>query len=235
MFHICVEHDGAQAMAAVGQQLGHPLRIRLLSHVANAGPCPFSELVEAVDGTTAQVSNHLKSLRDAGLLTTQRQGRQSLYRVPNAHVAELLANIAAAVDPDGPTFTMSNHPHSEARRCYDHIGGRLGVEILRALHRSDGLTGQVADHEALDAGPAAAEVLPRFGVGDWEQLLGGRRRFAYGCPDWTERTPHLGGAAAAVIMRHMQANGWLHQRWGSRSLTISQQGHEALQWMGVAL
>jgi hypothetical protein len=203
--------------------------------VANAGPCPFSELVEAVDATTAQVSNHLKSLRDAGLLTAQRQGRQSLYRVPNAHVAELLANIAAAVATDGPTFTIASHPHSEARRCYDHVGGRLGVEILRTLHRSGGLTGSVADHEAMDPGSAAAEVLPRYGVDDWEQLLAGRRRFAYGCPDWTERTPHLGGAAAAAIMRHMQAVGWVQERRGSRALTISQKGSKALRRLGVAL
>lgn len=235
MFHVDMEHEVANAMAAVGQQLAHPLRLQLLAHVANAGPCPFSELAGVVDATPAQVSNHLKSLREAGLVVTRREGRQSLYRVENAYVAELLANMSALVDPGEPTAEPARRPHSEARRCYDHIGGRLGVELLRALKRADGLSGAVVDHGVLEPGPAAQDVLVRFGIEDFIAMLNGRRRFAYGCPDWTERTPHLGGAVAAEIKRHFEASGWVEQKRGSRALTVSPSGTNALRELGVAI
>src|SRR5690606_11136310 len=235
MFHVGMEHRAAEAMAAVGQQLAHPLRLQLLAHVANAGPCPFSELAGVVDATPAQVSNHLKGLRDAGLLVTQREGRQSLYRVENAYGAELLANLSAIVDPGEPVTGAARRPHSEARRCFDHIGGRLGVELLSALQRLCGLTGDAVDHGVLEPGPSAREVLSRFGIADHTVLLHGRRRFAYGCPDWTERTPHLGGAVAAEIKRYFEANGWVGQQRGSRALTVSPSGADALRELGLTV
>jgi DNA-binding transcriptional ArsR family regulator len=226
--------DPAEAIARIGHQLAHPLRVRLLSYVAAAGPCPFSELVENVGVSAAQVSNHLGRLRDAGLLATQRHGRQSLYRLPNSHLAEVLANLAAAADVEGvgagaPQVRGTAH----ARRCYDHLGGRLGVKVLRALIDRGALTGGSMSHNELEIGPSASTVLPEFGVTDWAALQHGRRRFAYNCPDWTEKAPHLGGALGSAVARRLHERGWTQPQPGSRALVLTKAGRPALIELGI--
>lgn len=233
-----------EAIARIGQQIAHPLRVRLLSYVAAAGPCSFSELVERVGGSAAQVSNHLASLRESGLLVSQRMGRQSVYRLPNAHLAEVLTNLAAAAgvtaaeawdDQERRTVTGSAHAKdlADARRCYDHIGGSLGVQLLQTLTAGEALSGGSDAHDELRAGPKAATLLPRFGVSDWTALPLSRRRFAYNCPDWTEKTPHLGGVLGSAIARHLGQRGWIEPLEGTRAIAVTTKGRRALAARGV--
>ncbi|MFD8867311.1 MULTISPECIES: ArsR/SmtB family transcription factor [Streptomyces] len=226
--------DAALAVAELSRQLAHPLRVLALTHVSQHGPCPFSELVEVTGQSQAQVSNHLAVLRKAGLLVTERQGRQSLYRLPNAYLAEVLANLRAAAG-----VTCADTPdlpgRGEARGCYDHVGGHLGVGVLRTLIDRGALVGDPLDDGDLAVGPAAGDVLPDFGVAEWEPLLGARRRFAYGCPDWTEKAPHLGGALGAAVAQGFLARQWIRPRHGSRRLDLTALGREALTAAGVSV
>lgn len=216
-----MKHAGA--IAELSRQLAHPLRVTLLSYVAEHGPCAFSELVEASGATQAQVGNHLSVLRRAGLLVTERQGRQSLYRLPNAHLAEALANLAAAAGVSTET-TAARHDIADARACYDHIGGRLGVAVLATLLRQEIIIGDTD----LVEGPAA-ELLTKFAAPVQET----RRRFAYGCPDWTEHAPHLGGALGAAIADNFTERQWIRRRPGSRILDVTGKGRTALRKLGV--
>ncbi|MFI9381825.1 ArsR/SmtB family transcription factor [Kutzneria sp. NPDC052558] len=215
----------ADAIAELSRQLAHPLRVTLLGYVAEHGPCAFSELVEAAGAAQAQVGNHLSLLRKAGLLVTERQGRQSLYRLPNAHLAEALANLAAAAGV--PTEAEAAVARTEvARACYDHIGGKLGVAVLAALRRQEILVGETD----LVEGPAA-ELLAGFAAPVEES----RRRFAYGCPDWTEHAPHLGGALGAAIADNFTRRQWIRRRAGSRVLDVTGKGRTALRELGVEI
>jgi DNA-binding transcriptional ArsR family regulator len=218
-----MKHAGA--VAELSRQLAHPLRVTLLSHVAEHGPCAFSELVAAAGVAQAQVGNHLSLLRKAGLLVTERQGRQSLYRLPNAHLAEALANLAAAA---GVTTEAEAPAVAEARACYDHLGGKLGVAVLNALVRQEIITGETD----LIEGPAIA-LLSRFGVADPAPLHDTRRRFAYGCPDWTEHAPHLGGSLGAAIAGSFVERQWIRRRMGSRIVDVTGKGRTALRKLGV--
>jgi DNA-binding transcriptional ArsR family regulator len=228
--------DRATAIADICRQLAHPLRVVLLEYVARAGPCPFSELVEAAGLPTAQVSNHLAVLRRAGLLVTERQGRQSLYRLPNSHLAEVLANLGAAVGAEAAVPDPAFRPvGSQARTCYDHTGGRLGVRLLQALLEREALTGDPLGPDGLTEGPAASAVLPAFGVPQWQTLRDGRRRFAHGCPDWTEKAPHLSGALGAAVTQSLHHRDWVRPRPGSRALDVTEQGGRALRGLGVSV
>ena len=60
--------------------LGDATRIRLLAAL-ESGERTVSELVEAVDGVQARVSTHLACLRHCGFVTTERRGRQIVYRL----------------------------------------------------------------------------------------------------------------------------------------------------------
>lgn len=218
-----MKHAGA--VAELSRQLAHPLRVVVLSYVAEHGPCTFSELVEVAGAAQAQVGNHLSVLRKAGLLATERQGRQSFYRLPNAHLAEALANLAAAAGVSAETTAW--HGISDARSCYDHIGGKLGVAVLNTLLAQNALVG-----DPLAEGPATT-LLPRFGIADTAPLHEGRRRFAYECPDWTERAPHLGGALGAALAESFVARQWVQRKPGSRVLDVTRKGRTALHRLGV--
>ncbi len=241
MFHVGMKHDGAEAlraaaeaMAELGKQLAHPLRLLLLTYVSEHGPCAFSELVEVAGASQAQVGNHLTVLRSAGLLVTERRGRQSLYRLPNADLAELLANLGAAAGVSAVDVPVAR-PGEEARCCYDHVGGRLGVAVLRTLLERDAVIGDPAGADDLVPGAGADTVLPEFGVAEWAQLHGTRRRFAYGCPDWTEKAPHLGGALGAAVAESMRERRWTKPRSGSRALDLTPRGRSALRELGVSV
>lgn len=228
------DHEPAAGVAALAQQLAHPLRVVLLQHVAESGPCPFGELVEASGSTPAQVSNHLALLRRAGLLATQKQGRQSLYRMPNAYLAEVLTNLAAAAGVGPLEGVTRPAEHIDGRRCYDHLGGRLGVDLLDLLLEREALVGDPSEHGELRAGPAANTVLPQLGVDDLHELQQDRRRFAYGCPDWIERRAHLGGSLGAALARSVRQRGWIRVQPSSRALTLTSTGAQELATWGVA-
>ena len=66
--------------------LADPTRLRLLSLIAAAGEaCAACDLVEPLGVSQPTVSHHLKTLREAGLVESEKRGRWVYYRpVPEA-------------------------------------------------------------------------------------------------------------------------------------------------------
>lgn len=61
--------------------LADPTRLRLLSLIAAAGEaCAACDLVEPLGVSQPTVSHHLKVLREAGLVESDKQGRWVYYR-----------------------------------------------------------------------------------------------------------------------------------------------------------
>ncbi len=75
------EHD-AQQMATIFKALGDPVRVRLFSNIASAtgGEACVCD-IQDVGVSQPTVSHHLKKLREAGLLTSERRGTWVYYRV----------------------------------------------------------------------------------------------------------------------------------------------------------
>jgi len=76
----------AQRMATVAKALGDPIRLQLVDVLRkHAGKVCVCELTPLFDVGQATVSHHLKKLRDAGLVDSERQGLWAYYYVnPNA-------------------------------------------------------------------------------------------------------------------------------------------------------
>ena len=68
--------------------IAHPGRRTMLRLVWDAER-PASELAEAAGLTRSAASQHLKQLRDAGLVTARVDGSRRLYRADLARVAEI--------------------------------------------------------------------------------------------------------------------------------------------------
>ncbi|NNE73847.1 MAG: winged helix-turn-helix transcriptional regulator [Acidimicrobiales bacterium] len=76
----------AEVLAATFATLADPVRLRLLSLVANApdGICGC-DLTGVLDRSQPTISHHLKSLTEAGLLEREKRGRWVWYSLrPNA-------------------------------------------------------------------------------------------------------------------------------------------------------
>lgn len=95
--------DRTDLKAKLFRGLADPTRLAILEGLA-AGPRSVGELVEATGAGQSNVSNHLACLKDCGLVTSERQGRNVIYSTSDPRVtgllalaAELLADVAQGV------------------------------------------------------------------------------------------------------------------------------------------
>jgi ArsR family transcriptional regulator len=85
-----VERDRAERMAAISKALGDPVRLQLVDVLRkHAGKVCVCELVPLFDLSQPTVSHHLKVLRDAGLVGSERQGLWAYYYVIPDSLKEL--------------------------------------------------------------------------------------------------------------------------------------------------
>jgi len=77
-----VEREQAERMAAVGKALSDPVRVQLVDVLRkHAGKVCVCELVPLFDLSQPTVSHHLKVLRAAGLVDSERRGLWAYYYV----------------------------------------------------------------------------------------------------------------------------------------------------------
>ncbi len=101
--------DQAALIARLGA-LAHPARLRILEILARRGTCICGEIVEVVPLAQSTVSQHLKVLKEAGLVRGTIDGRKSCYCLDSAALEatrraldRLLAGLvrAASANPEG--------------------------------------------------------------------------------------------------------------------------------------
>ena len=69
--------------------VAHPLRQRILSHVHENKETIVTDLYKKLGLEQSVASQHLKWLREAGVVTTRRNGKQINYSVNHRRLAEL--------------------------------------------------------------------------------------------------------------------------------------------------
>jgi ArsR family transcriptional regulator len=87
-----VERVQAERMAVIAKALADPVRLQLVDVLRkHAGKVCVCELVPLFDLSQPTVSHHLKVLRAAGIVGSERQGLWAYYYVNQAAVKELSA------------------------------------------------------------------------------------------------------------------------------------------------
>ena len=87
-----VERDEAVRMASVAKALADPVRVQLVDVLRkHAGKVCVCELVPLFDLSQPTVSHHLKVLREAGIVGSERQGLWAYYYVIPDALKELSA------------------------------------------------------------------------------------------------------------------------------------------------
>ncbi|HXI04127.1 MAG TPA: metalloregulator ArsR/SmtB family transcription factor [Candidatus Saccharimonadales bacterium] len=76
-----------------------PNRIALLARLAECGrPCGVTELGACCEVDLSVTSRHLATLREAGVLTSTRRGKEIHYEVRSAEIIRTLRAIADAIE-----------------------------------------------------------------------------------------------------------------------------------------
>ncbi|TJZ76716.1 helix-turn-helix transcriptional regulator [Rhodococcus oryzae] len=90
----------AHEIARTFKALGEPVRLRLLSLIAShdGGEACVCDISPSFDLSQPTISHHLKVLREAGLLDSERRGTWVYYRVIPAALHQLSSALADA-DP----------------------------------------------------------------------------------------------------------------------------------------
>jgi len=223
----------ADTLAEVAGLLADPARTRILT--ALLGGCAFTgkELAYFAGVTAPTASSHLSRLVAGELLTMEKQGRCHYYRLKSGDVAraiEGLMTVAAAPANGWPPGRRVEPALRDARMCYDHMAGVLGVSLCDTMLRRDYIVLADGGGELTDAG---ARFLADLGV-DLTRARGARRRYCRTCIDWTERRPHISGAVGAGLAETFLEHKWIERIPDSRALTITAGGREKLAELGLA-
>ncbi len=179
-----------------------------------------TELAVAADVSPSTASAHLQRLTSDGLIRMAAQGRHRYFRLQGPEVAAALEQLSV-LGAASPKF-KPNTPLSlrAARTCYDHIAGALGVALYDRLCDLGWLSPQ-QNHEVTPTGLAGFASLDIDAAG---LRKASKRRFAFGCIDWSERRPHLGGALGAAVLEQALHRKWVVQELDSRALEVTPAG-----------
>lgn len=212
-------------LARVAAIVADPARSRMLSYLLSGEFASAGELARAASVAPATASGHLSKLQEARFVVCVPRGRHRYFRLADADVAHALEALALVAERDSHDRAWV-HPERqrlrEARCCYGHLAGRLGVRLFDALLADDKLKAVSGGFELTASGRAWLDVL---GLQPLPQSS--RRRFAYQCLDWSERRDHLAGQLADELYEHFTARNWL-RRAGGRVVEVTPQGQREL-------
>ena len=79
----------AEELAVLLKALAHPARIRLLQYLARQGTCYFGSLSDIVELAPSTTSQHVKVLKDAGLVLGSAEEQRTCYCVNADRLAVL--------------------------------------------------------------------------------------------------------------------------------------------------
>jgi DNA-binding transcriptional ArsR family regulator len=210
-------------IAEIAALVGEPAKATMLSALLDGRALTATELAYAARVTPPTASTHLAKLTEARLLMPVRGGRHRYFRIASPKVVEMLDGIMAVALEKRPRYRpLSSQARelSAARICYDHLAGRLSVD----------LTDFFTTHAYIVPGDDAAEItqagtgfLSEFGI-DVAALGSTRRHFCRLCLDWTERRPHIAGAVGAALAKRCFDLGWTERMKHSRAVIVTASG-----------
>lgn len=86
-----------QRPADLLKALSNPLRLAIVLELRADDRC-VHEIVEAVGATQALVSQHLRVLRGANVVTGQRRGKEIAYRLADDHITHIVLDAIIHTD-----------------------------------------------------------------------------------------------------------------------------------------
>ena len=86
---ISINEKSVQRSAEIAKALGHPARIAILKTLAQRTTCFCGDITEILPLAQSTVSQHLKALKNAGLITGEVEGVKTCYCLNPEGIREL--------------------------------------------------------------------------------------------------------------------------------------------------
>lgn len=216
-------------LAGVAAAIAEPARVRMLCCLMDGRARTSTELAVVAEISPSTASAHLARLKEQQLVHVLAQGKHRYYSLGGVEVAAALEALMQVAGLARPRF-VPNTPDRlrNARTCYDHMAGTVGVAIHDHMASQGWLVPQEPGDSAYQLSVDGAAALEKLGL-DVGQVRKARRRFACACLDWSERRPHLGGALGAEVLSWMVRKCWVELDLDSRALAITATGKRGLK------
>ena len=88
-----IDEDELSVSVEVLRAITHPLRMRILEYIDQQGAINVNRIYSALNLEQSITSQHLRILRHAGLVDTERRGKFIHYRISYAKIARAVAAI----------------------------------------------------------------------------------------------------------------------------------------------
>ena len=224
-----MDHGFSPNFAPIAALMGDPARAAMLMALIGGQALTVSELGAVAGLTKSTASAHLSQLEAAGLLAARKSGRHKYLALAGPEVAgliEAMMVVVGSLSPaqgsamrkvrTGPRDPALRH----ARLCYDHLAGKLGVQMFDHL-LGQGHLAQTA--QGLDLTSKGQVFLENLGV-DVPKARAARAPLCRDCLDWSARKSHMAGPLGRAVLIALERQGWLIRHQGRRDLTVTPKG-----------
>lgn len=216
--------DAEPDLGRIARTIGDPTRIRMLTLLMEGRALTAKELAYGSGVEPATGTAHLRRLLGDALVVSKNQGRHKYFRLASPQVARCVESLMVVALPVEAKTAQTIPPLHQARFCYDHLAGRIAIEMIHTMLERNLLRLEEKDFALT---PKGARWFTSLGI-DLASAAATRRKFAPACLDWSERQDHLGGALGAALAQHLVTSGWLKRKPGTRTALITERGRAAL-------
>jgi len=218
----------AANLAEVAALVGDPARANMLAALMDGRALTASELAFMARVTPQTASAHLAKLTESHLLSVTSQGRHRYFKLASPLVGRMLEGIMAVAAIEAPRRHRPASPKDaalrQARTCYDHLAGRVGVALADALMAEGHVVLGEDGGSVTDSG---AGFFSSIGI-DLAQGRPRQRCFCRPCLDWSERRPHLAGFLGAALATTAFEQGWIERLRDTRAVAVTPSGETAM-------
>jgi DNA-binding transcriptional ArsR family regulator len=219
-------NDGPD-ISKTAAMMGDPARANMLMALMSGMAFTSTELAREAGITPSIASGHLSQLEVSDLVKSCKQERYKYFALADsdvAHAVEALVTVAARAGHLRTGPGPRDDQMREARTCYDHLAGRLAVDLFECWIATGVLQWRGEKVHLSDQGRTFLEDL---GI-DVALLESKKRPLCRTCLDWSERKNHLGGSIGAAVFSHILTKGWAKRTDGERTVRISSHNEKKL-------
>ncbi|KEK22435.1 ArsR/SmtB family transcription factor [Bacillus gaemokensis] len=214
-------------VAHIASLISDTSRATILVQLLDGRPYPATELAHVAKIKPQTASFHLNKLYEAQIVEVEKHGRHRYYKIANHEIAESLEKILYLAPPE-PIQSFKQSKESKeiqyARTCYDHLAGKLGVEITNSLLHNEIL---IKDDLQFKVTKKGLKFFENFGI-NLDSLHNKRRFFSKCCLDWSERQHHIAGSLGNAILERMLELKWITKASQTRAVYITPLGKQQI-------
>lgn len=219
----------AANLVEVAALIGDTARATVLAALMGGRALTSGELAAVANVNKSTMSEHLAKLEAANLVSVAANGRFKYYRIASPRIATMMESMLAVAAIDTPQrYRPKSAEDAElrnARTCYDHLAGALGVRLADAMIAAGHI------ELATDGGEVTTDgLLFLRSLGVDPCAAGSKKRvFCRPCLDWSERRYHVAGFIGAALCVMCFERKWVKRIHGTRAIVVTNIGRRGFQ------